>query len=559
MPPYQIRHPSFFARLRSVERMREITQVAVKHGFGYFFERHRLNFLLPLGRRRRPHLPSQRGKHVREMLDELGPTFVKFGQLLSTRPDIVPKDMVEELVKLQDMVSPLPFAVVEKTIKEELGLSIERAFQSFEKEPLAAASIGQVHGAVLPGGQRVVVKVQRPEAPRLIRRDTELMLQLAEVLENRVDLGFSPTEVVQEFSRSIGRELDYGLEARNATRFSGELEESETVVIPEVFREYSTTRVLTLSRLDGVKLNSPEIEELPAGERKVLAENIAECWLKQVLDSGFFHADPHPANLVYLGEGRFGVMDFGMTGSLRVDDLEQGTRLFHAVMGSDVAGVKRWLKRLGVGWNPSADQSVTEIIEESFGRYFGVSVQEVDASQLFHQVFDVVFALGLRLPSRFLMLEKAGVTLEGVISQLAPEVNLFEVARRFSAEFRRKLTDPRRVAARLQRRTVEYAQLVSEYPVLLHDLMEEMQAGELEIKYRHTGLEDITHRIDLVMNRLVVALVSIALGASGTAVAIMVEGGPHVWGLSAWGIPGFAGSLLFGLWLIWAILRSGRL
>jgi len=559
VPPTKIRHPSFLTRLRSLERMREITKVAVKHGFGYFFERHRLNTLLPLGRRRRPHLPAQRGRHVREMLDELGPTFVKFGQLLSTRPDIVPKDMVEELVKLQDMVSPMPFSAVEAIIVEELGLTIERAFSSFEEMPLASASIGQVHGAVLPGGQRVVVKVQRPEAPRLIRRDTELMLQLAEVLENRVDLGFSPTGVVQEFARSVNRELDYGLEARNAVRFKNQLAENELVVVPEVFSDYSTNRILTLSRLDGAKLNSPQISGLTAGERKTLAENIAECWLGQVLDDGFFHADPHPANLVYLGEGGFGVMDFGMTGALRANDIEEGSRLFHAVMRSDIVTVKRSLKRLGVEWNPSSEPAVTELIEEGFSRYFGVSVGEVDARQLFHQIFDVVYTLGLRLPSRFLMLEKAAVTLEGVMAQLAPEVNLFEVARRFSGEFRRRLADPRRITARLQRRGLEYAQLLSDYPVLLHDLLEEMKAGELEIRYRHTGLEDITHRIDLVMNRLVVALVSIALGATGTAVAVMVDDGYQLGGLSAWGIPGFAGSLVFGLWLIWAILRSGRL
>jgi ubiquinone biosynthesis protein len=555
----QIRHPSFLTRLRSLERMREITGVAVKHGFGYFFERHRLQTLLPLGRRRHPHLPGQRGRHVREMLDELGPTFVKFGQVLSTRPDIVPKDILDELVKLQDMVSPLPLSVVEAVIQEELGLSTERAFESFETEPMASASIGQVHGAVLPGGQRVVVKIQRPDAARFIRRDTDLMLQLAEVLENRVDLGFSATAVVQEFARSTSRELDYGLEARNAARFAFNLRGNENVVVPHIYRDYSTNRVLTMTRIDGHKLTAPEVLALPAAERKLLAENIAECWFRQVLDDGFVHADPHPANLVSLGVGRFGILDFGMTGTLRSDDLEQGTKLFRAVMRADLPGIKRALKHLGMQWNPSSDDLVTEVLEESFGRYFGVSLSEVDSSSLFHELFDVIYSLRVRLPSRFLLLDKAALTLEGVISQLAPDVNLFEVARRLSRDFKAKLLDPRRLADRTQRRAAEYAHMVSDYPVLLHDLLEEMQSGELEIKYRHTGLEDVIHRIDLVANRLVVALVSIALGATGTAAALVVHGGPQVGGISAWGLPGFAGSLFFGIWLIWAILRSGRL
>ena len=554
----QIRHPSFFTRLRSLERMREISAVAVKHGFGYFFERHRLQTLLPLGRRRRPQLPAQRGRHVREMLDELGPTFVKFGQVLSTRPDIIPKDILEELVFLQDHVSPVPFSVVEEVVRAELGLSIERAFASFEEAPMASASIGQVHGAVLPGGEDVVVKVQRPEAARVIRRDIDLMLQLADVLESRVELGFSPRGLVHEFARSISRELDYGLEARNAMRFAANLRTNDNAVVPRVYREYSTTRLLTMAKVDGPKLNAPEVAALPTEERRLLAENIAECWFRQVLDDGFVHADPHPANLVYLGEGRFGLLDFGMTGTLRSDDLEQGTHLFRAVLNSDLPGTKRALKRLGLSWAPSAEDSVTELIEETFSRYFGVSVADVDANTLFHDVFDAIYLLGLRLPTRFMMLDKAALTLEGVVSQLSPDLNLFDVARRLSADFRAKLADPRRLAARVERRLSDYAHIVADYPVMLHDMLEELRSGELEIKYRHTGLEDVTHRLDLVMNRLVVALVSIALGATGTAMAILA-GGPKLGGISAWGIPGFVGSLFFGVWLIWAILRSGRL
>ena len=559
MPSPQIRHLSFFTRLRNLERVREITQVAAKHGFGYFFERHRLQTLLPLGRRRRPQAPAQRGRHMREMLDELGPTFVKFGQMLSTRADILPKDVLDELVKLQDRVTPIPFSAVEEVVRQELGLTVDRAFESFDAEPLASASIGQVHRAVLAGGHGVVVKVQRPDAARLIRRDVDLLIQLAEILENRVDLGFSPIETVQEFARSIGRELDYALEARNALRFALNLKNNDRVVIPRIYRAYSTSRLLTMERIDGHSLNSPEVAALPPEERRDLAEAIAECWLEQVLDDGFVHADPHPANIVYLGDRTFGILDFGMTGSLRADDLERGTRLFHAVMRSDIPAIKRGLRGMGVQWSLSADEMVSEIIEENFSHYFGLPIGDIDARAVFRQIFDVVYTLRLRLPSRFLLLDKAALTLEGLISQLAPDLNLFEVARRFSGELKGKLADPRRAAGRLQRRAAEYVSLLADYPFLVHDVLEEMRAGELEIKYRHTGLEEVTHRLDLVMNRLVVALVSIALGATGTAAAILIDGGPHVGGVSVWGLPGFAGSLFFGVWLIWAILRSGRL
>ena len=554
-----MRHPSLLTRMRNLERMREISAVAVRHGFGYLFERHRLLGLLPRWHRGSPHPPAQRGQHVREMLDELGPTFVKFGQLLSTRPDIVPVDIVEELVKLQDTVTAFEFPVAKKVVEEDLGLTLARAFESFESEPLASASIGQVYAAVLPGGQKVVVKVQRPDAGRQIRKDMDLLSQFAELMDGRMSLGFSAMGVVREFSRSIDRELDYVLEARNATRFAANFKDSAAVRIPAIYSRYCSTRVLTMERIEGPTLNSPEVAALPLDERKALAEAISSCWFQQILHDGLVHADPHPANIVYLGEGKIGLLDFGMTGSLRADDLEEGTKLFLHVMQSDISGVKRSLKRLGVQWSPLVDEAVTQAVEEAFNRYFGMSLKTVDMRSLFRQVFEVIYSLQLRLPSRFLVLDKAVLTLEGVVSRVYPDLDLFEMAGQYTGELKRGLIDPRKVPTRIQRYAAEYAQVMSEYPLQLHDLLEELRSGELEVKYRHTGLEDMIHRLDVITNRLVVALVSIALGATSTAVAIMVEGGPHLAGLSVWGMPGFAGSLFFGVWLIYAIIRSGRL
>lgn len=546
-------------RIRNMERIREISEVAVRHGFGYFFERHRLLGPIPRRRRQEPQPLAQRGRHIREMLDELGPTFVKFGQLLSTRPDVVPADIIQELVKLQDRVTALPFAVVEEVVEEDLGLTLARAFESFEVEPLAAASIGQVHGAVLPGGQRVVVKVQRPGAPRQIRKDIELLSQIAEMLEGRVELGISLQSLVQEFARNINRELDYILEARNAERFGENFKDSASVQIPHVYWRYCSKRVLTLERIDGPTLNTAEIVTLPLEERRALAEAITDCWFRQILHDGFFHADPHPANIVYLGTGRLGLLDFGTAGFLRREDLEEGVRLFLHVMQSDVLGIKRSLRRLGVQWTPSADEAVTQSIEEGFSRYFGMSLANIDVSSLLHQVFDIIYSLQLRLPSRFLLLDKALLTMEGVVSQLYPDLDFFATARGYANELQRQRLDPRLITDRLQRYVGEYAQLLRDYPLQLHDILEEARDGEIEIKFRHTGLESMMHRLDIITNRLVVALVCVGLGLASTAVAVMVEEGPQIGGLSVWGLPGFIGSLFFGAWLVYAIIRSGRL
>jgi ubiquinone biosynthesis protein len=493
------------------------------------------------------------------MLDELGPTFVKFGQLLSTRPDILPADIVMELVKLQDHVSPIGPDVVSEVIQQELGLTIEQAFESFEAVPLAAASIGQVHGATLPGGERVVVKVQRPGAARQIRKDVDVLLQAAELLEGRLDVGFSPTAVVNEFARTISRELDYMLEARNAERFAKSFGEDGPVRIPRIHWRYTTSRVLTMEHIDGPTLNSPTIANLPAEERRAIAGAVADCWFKQILVDGFFHGDPHPANIAYLGDGRIALFDFGTAGFLRTEDLDEGVRLFLRVMDSDIPGIKRSLRRLGVEWSPSSDEAVSQAIEEGFSRYFGVSSRNVDMGAVLHQAFDMVYALRLRLPSRFLLLDKTVLTMEGVVKNLYPDLEIFEMGRHYAGELKRRRLDPRIIAERAQRSAAEYAQVLRDYPLHIHDLLSKMRAGELEIRFHHTGLENVTHRLDVITNRLVMALIAIAVGVTSTAVGVLVKGGPHLGGLSAWGIPGFVLSLFFGVWLIYAIIRSGRL
>jgi ubiquinone biosynthesis protein len=559
VPSAPARHPGLLTRIRNLDRIREVSEVAFRHGFGYFFERHRIPPGLRHWRRPNPPPPAQRGRHIREMLDELGPTFVKFGQLLSTRPDILPLDIVLELVKLQDHASPLDVAVAGEVIRQELGLTLEQAFESFEEQPLASASIGQVHGAVLPGGERVVVKVQRPGAARQIRKDVDVLLQVAELLEGRLEVGFSPVSVVNEFSHAIQRELDYILEARNAEHFAKNFGDEGPVRIPRVHWSHTTSHVLTMERIDGPTLNSPAVAELPAEEKRIVAAAVADCWFKQILKHGFFHADPHPANIAYLGEGRLALFDFGTAGFLRSEDLEEGVRLFLHVMDSDIPGIKRSLRRLGVEWAPSSDEAVTQAIEEGFSRYFGMSSRNVDMGALLHQVFEMVYALHLHLPSRFLLLDKALLTMEGVVKNLYPDLDIFEMGRKYAGELKRHRLDPRTIGGRAQRYAAEYAQIMRDYPIQVHDLLDEMRAGELEIRFRHEGLENVTHRLDVITNRLVMCLITIAIGATSAVVGVYVQGGPHLGGLSVWGIPGFIISLFFGVWIMWAIIRSGRL
>src|SRR5918996_2664123 len=287
---------------RNLGRLSEIAQVAVRHGFGYFFERHRLTDLLPWGDRV-PALEdrSQRGVRVREMLDELGPTFVKFGQLLSMRPDVVPADIIAELRGLQDDVRPVPFAAARAVIEEELELELEKLFVEFEEQPIAAASIGQVHRAVLPNGERVAVKVQRPNAPRQIEADLALLYQAARVARERVRaLDFVDVrQLVDEFAHSIRQELDYTREGRNAEAFRRNFRGGDRVRIPKVYWTYTSGRVLTLEFLDGIQV-ADLVPEYPLERRRELAYRITEAWMTMILRHGFFPGDPPPANILLL-------------------------------------------------------------------------------------------------------------------------------------------------------------------------------------------------------------------------------------------------------------------
>ncbi len=326
---------------RRIGRLSEIGRVATRHGFGYMIDRRRGND--------ETHL-SDRGRRLREMLDELGPTFVKFGQLLSTRPDVMPPDVIAELRSLQDDVTPFAFAEVRRVVEQEMGLELEQAFLTFDEKPVAAASIGQVHRATLPTGDDVVVKVQRPDAPRQIESDLQLMRSAARVVRERVRaLDFIDAEaLVDEFGRSIRQELDYQHEARNAETFRRNFGDSTEVAVPKVIWRYSSARVLTLEFLEGTQFADLDLESRSPEQRRELAYRMTDAWMTMIFRHGFFHGDPHPANILLLDDGRIGLVDFGLAGRLTAEDMSRLTRLFIDAATENVQALPRRLSELGL-------------------------------------------------------------------------------------------------------------------------------------------------------------------------------------------------------------------
>ena len=368
------------------------------------------------------------------MLDELGPTFVKFGQLLSTRPDVVPPDIVAELRGLQDDVSPVGFNQIRDVIEAELDLTIERAFLEFDVVPMASASIGQVHRAVLPDGQEVAVKVQRPAAPAQIEADLGLLYQAARLLRERVKaLEFlDPRELVDEFARSIRLELDYGHEARNAETFYRNFARDPTRRRPEGHQA-----VLVGARAHPrvparTKVADLDLETMTPDERSDVVTRMADTWMTMVFRHGFFHADPHPANVFVLDSGELGLVDFGQAGKLTDDDMAQLTRLFVDAATENVDAIPRRLRELGVRYAPEREQEFRQELQVLFDRYYGTRLSDVDPVQVIREAFQLIYSLNLKLPSRFVMLDKAIATLASVGQEVYPDFNVFEVAKPYA-------------------------------------------------------------------------------------------------------------------------------
>ena len=556
---------------RSIGRLSEIAQVMVRHGFGYFFEAHKLSDLLP-GRSAEDRLAdmateqgaasSARGQHLREVLDELGPTFVKFGQLLSTRPDVVPPDIVVELRGLQDDVRPFPFEQAERVIEEELGNTLERLFLDFEPAPVAAASIGQVHRATLPNGRRVAVKVQRPGAPQKIEADLGLLYQAARLARERIRaLDFvDARQLVDEFARSIRKELDYRQEARNAENFHRHFAGHPHVRVPKVYWQYTRPRVLTLEWIDGIQLADLDLVTTTLEERREIAYRITEAWMTMIFRHGFFHGDPHPANILLPTQaGAIGLVDFGAVGTLTDDDMSKLTGLFIDAANENLEQIPKRLADLGVRYPKDREGEFLAEIRELYYRYYGASLSEVDPIQIVREGFQLIYSLNLHLPARFLLLDRTIATLASVGAELYPDFNVFEVARPYARDLMLERFSPHRVARRARRETLRYAQVIAEVPYQFHDFMEEIRDGQIEVGFVHKGLDEFLADMQKVFNRLVIALIVTGGLIGSSLIGIFAKGGPHVLGVNVISIIGFALSAVLGIWLLWGVVRSGRL
>jgi len=491
---------------------------------------------------------------VRRALEEMGPTFIKLGQILATRVDLFSPEWLTEFKKLQDQVHTIPYAELLTQIVEELGATPEEIFAEFNTEPLAAASMSQVHKARLQNGRYVIVKIRRPGIRAIIEADLRLLTQLADIAEQEIPSlqRYRPKEIAHQFMLSMRRELDLAAECRNAERMMLNFKEDDRIIIPKVYWEWTSERINVQEFIDGIPGNDLAAIEAEGLDRKVLAKLGAEAVLKMVLEDCFFHADPHPGNCFYLRDNRIAFIDFGMVGRLSEERREQVLHLMRGLITKDSRRVVRVLLKWSSNTSSHNKESFSLDIDEFIDQYHDVPIKELNITELLNSLTTLLRDHQLSLPSDLTLLFKAFITLDGLGRELDPEFNLVEVATPLLQRIFLARYSPDALLKRGKDNVMNIAELLTELPEDLHQLMESMRQGALGVKIDINKPEWLSKELDRTINRLSVSLVTSAL-IVGSSIVSTVEGGTS----SFFGLMGFVGAFCGGIWLLFSIIRSG--
>jgi len=551
---------------RHLARYRQILTVFFKYGFGDLVELLKIEQYIEIGlqlisKNRRSRLEKlSRAQRVRMACEELGPTYIKFGQILSTRPYLVPVDFIKELSKLQDNVPSSPFSEVSKIIESELGGPPEDIFDFFEKTPLASASIGQVYRATLKDGEAVAVKVQRPGIKKIIEVDLEIMLHLATLMEHHIEEMslHQPVKIVEEFARTLEKEIDYNIEATNMERIARNFLNDLTIYVPKVFRDTTTESVLTTELVKGIKVSEIDRLEEAGLDRKLITVRGADIVLKQIIKHGFFHADPHPGNIFVLPDNVICLIDFGMTGSVDRRTREDFIDLAESVVNRNESRATQVLLKL-TDWDEDPDIRLLEKdVADFMGRHLHKPLKDIKIGKLLNDLLELAFQHRLRIsPDIFLML-KAFSTIEGVGLMLDPDFDMIKQAAPFIKEVKLARLSPQRITGDIFRLAIELFQFVENFPKDILSITRLIKQQKLSLNLEYKGLDKMLSTYDQISNRISFSIIIAAL-IIGSALVIMSKVPPLFYDISLIGIVGFLAAAIMGIWLLVAILRKGRL
>jgi len=557
---------------RDLPRVRQIIAVASRHGFGHLVEQIGLQRFISFGRRmlsfRQPSPPEHRlntPERVRLMFEELGPSFIKLGQLLASRPDMIPLEYARELNKLTDSVAPFPFTEVQEIIEKDFGSPLATLFTEFDRTPVAAASIAQVHRAVLPDGAEVMVKVQRPNIEQVINRDISILRGLAGIVETHIPelAPYNPPGIVEEFARTISREMDFFIEASNALQLRKNFEKSDILSIPKVYAERSSRRVLVLERVEGVKIDDyPGLDRLEH-DRRELSRKGAAAFFQMVFQHGFFHADPHPGNIFVLADGRLALVDFGIMGRVTEENREYFANSFLALVNHDYDALVQQYVNLGFVSEEVADldrfqREMKEDLMDLLEPYYGMTVKQIEFGAYVDRVTKIFQRHQLRLPQNLYLIDKALITLEGILRQLDPGFDFLEVAGPYVTELIRKQRSPLHYARVLRKNAGELSDMISGIPRQMRNVVRKVLRNDLRVNIHHEEMSHLIRDLDKSSNRIAFSVITAAIIVASSLI-IHAGKGPSVFGLPVFGLLGYVIAGLFGVWILIGILRSGQL
>jgi len=543
-----------------IKRSRQIVTVLVKYGLDYFVGRSKIRLLERIKRVPENYKILNLPERIRLSLEELGPTFVKLGQILSTRPDFLPPDFIKELEKLQDHVTPFDSFKAKDIIEQELKKPADKLFKKFNPVPIAAASLSQVHKAILPDGEIVAVKIQRPDIKKIIELDLEILDDLAGFIDRGLGDGwvYHPKLMVKEFKRAVLKEIDFTNEAHHFEKFRINFKDVDYIKVPKVYWNLTTTKILTIEFIDGVKVSEITQDKYKdVFDLKKVAKRGADAILKQIFEDGFFHGDPHPANIFILPPATIAMLDVGMVGYVNEKMIKDGAKLLLAIVDKNLDQCIRSLEKLGVFKNEFNENILRQDFMELTERYVGIPLKDLEISKLLQDTVRIMVYNNLILPSNLALIIKALSMIETTGRQIDPDFNIVQTAKPFI----NKLLSKKLATKDLLKKSSEFIQdsteLIEQLPKNLRYAIKKLREGKLKFVFEHKGLEKLILEIDRSTNRMSLSIV-IAGIIVGSSLIVRADVGPSIFGYPVLGIAGYIVASIMGFILIISIMKAGK-
>lgn len=554
-------------RMEHLRRYRHIISVLMKYGLGEAAEALHNRLALKPGEGKTEEQLNQEAKgrsrpvRVRMALEELGPTFIKMGQLLSTRPDLVPHSYIVELEHLQDRVAPADTESICAEIEKELGGKLEDIFASFEREPLAAGSVAQVHRAVTHEGQQVVVKVRRPGIVKTIRTECEILEELAGLLKETIFKRetIDPQRIVREFVEAVSKEVDLDNERRNQLRFAQSFAKDESVHVPQVYEEYSTSGVLTMEYIDGIRPSDHAGIEGNGLNRKIIARRGARFVLRQIFEFGFFHSDPHPGNFFLQAANVLVPLDFGQVAYLSTRDIRLLNEMVLAIVDNDTERMLRAFERAEMISEKTNTEQLLREGEQLLATYQNLPLKEIPFSKLLIQAFDLIRKNYIQPPAQFTLMLKSLMTIESFATDLDPDFKIIQEIKPYARQFSLQGIEPKQMLRNLQRAMQGAGQLAVRLPEEVDSILNKFRQGKFQVRVHHEHLENLAKTLDKSSNRISFSLIIAALLVASSMLVTQEGKVLGLFSLQTMGILGYVIAAVMGLWLLISIIRSRRL